>query len=82
MVSTTHRSLKMLQQSDKTRSWYEDPSTVGAPALAFGAVTAPDPNTDVVAYSSGIPHYTQNAANAFTYTMTLENGSGDMYTSK
>ena len=60
--------------------WYEDPSVVGAPALAFGAVTTPDPNTDVVAYSSGIPHYTQNAANAFTYTMTLENGSGDMYT--
>ena len=60
--------------------WYEDPSTVNAPALAFGAVTAPDPNNDVVSYSSGIPHYTENAANAFTYSMTLENGSGDMYT--
>ena len=60
--------------------WYEDPSTVNAPALAFGAVTAPNSATDVVAYSSGIPHYTENAANTFTYSMTLENGSGDMYT--
>lgn len=60
--------------------WYEDPSTVNAPALTFGTVTAPDAATDVVSYSSGIPHYTENAANAFTYTMSLENGSGDMYT--
>ena len=60
--------------------WYEDPSAVNAPALAFGAVTAPNSATDVVAYSSGIPHYTENAANTFTYSMTLENGSGDMYT--
>ena len=60
--------------------WYEDPSTVTAPALTFGSVTAPDSATDVVSYSSGIPHYTENAANAFTYTMSLANGSGDMYT--
>ena len=57
--------------------WYEDPSTVGAPVISFSGVTAPSSPT--LSYSSGIPHYTQAAANNFTYTMTVTNASGDMY---
>ena len=32
-----------------------------------------------MSYSSGIPHYTQASANAFTYVLTVTNASGDMY---
>ena len=60
--------------------WYEDPSTVAAPIMSFSAVTAPGSGTHTVAYSSGIPHYTQSTNNNFTYVMTIENASGDMYT--
>ena len=59
--------------------WYEDPSTVGAPVISFSTPAAPSlpptPN-----YSSFIPHYSQAAGNAFTYTVTVTNASGDMYT--
>ena len=58
--------------------WYEDPSTVGAPVISFSGVTAPSSPT--LNYSSGVPHYTQAAANAFSYTVTVLNASGDMYT--
>ena len=32
-----------------------------------------------MAYSSGVPHYTNNAANTFTYVATVTNATGDMY---
>ena len=32
-----------------------------------------------MSYSSGIPHYTQASANAFTYVLTVTNATGDMY---
>jgi len=58
--------------------WYEDPSTVSAPVLsATTPVTPPSPTLN---YSSGVPHYTQSSSNAFTYVITCENASGDMYT--
>ena len=57
--------------------WYEDPSTVGAPDMTFGAVSPPSSPT--LAYSSGIPHYTQAAGNAFSYQISVENVTGDMY---
>ena len=58
--------------------WYEDPSTVSAPVISFSPVTYPTSPT--LSYSSGIPHYTQASANAFTYALGVENASGDMYT--
>ena len=61
--------------------WYEDPSTVGAPVISFSAVTAPNTGTDVTAFSSGVPHFTESTNNNFTYTMTVTNASGDMYSS-
>ena len=57
--------------------WYEDPSTVGAPDMTFSGVGTPtSPN---VAYSSGVPHYTNNNANQFSYVITVTNCTGDMY---
>ena len=72
--------VKITQGGSTTGSayWYEDPSTVAAPIMTFGSITVPASPT--VAYSSGIPHYTQAAANNFTYVMGVENASGDMYT--
>jgi len=61
----------------KNAFWYEDPSTVGAPILSVTTpVTPTSPNLN---YSSGVPHYTQNSANGFTYVITCENATGDMY---
>ena len=57
--------------------WYEDPSSVSAPVISFGSVTIPASPT--LAYSSGVPHYTQASANAFSYDLTVTNASGDMY---
>ena len=57
--------------------WYEDASTVGAPVISFSSVTAPSPG--VTTHSSGVPHYTNNAANAFTYVLTVTNATGEMY---
>jgi hypothetical protein len=58
--------------------WYEDNSTVTTPVLSVGSTTIP--SSPVVSYSSGVPHYTQSASNAFTYVITCQNASGDMYT--
>ena len=60
--------------------WYEDPSTVSAPVISFSGVTVPSSSSHTVAYSSGVPHYTQSANNTFTYVLTVTNASGDMYT--
>ena len=65
--------------NSNTVYWYEDPSTVGAPTISFSGVTTPPSSSHNVAYSSGIAHYTNNAANAFTYVATVTNASGDMY---
>ena len=61
--------------------WYEDPSTVSAPVISFSGVTVPSSSSHTVAYSSGVPHYTQSANNTFTYVLTVTNASGDMYSS-
>jgi hypothetical protein len=60
--------------------WYEDESTPGAPTISTSSVYVPDDTTHVVQYSSGIPHYTENANNAWEYSLFVNNGSGDMYT--
>ena len=60
--------------------WYEDPSTVSAPVISFSGVTAPSTSSHTVAFSSGVPHYTESANNTFTYVLTVTNASGDMYT--
>ena len=60
--------------------WYEDESTPGAPTITTSSVYVPDTNTHEVAYSSGIPHYTESANNAWEYSIFVNNGSGDMYT--
>jgi hypothetical protein len=59
--------------------WYQDPSTISAPILSTGTINTPSPSTHVVLHSSGIPHYTENVANAFTYVLTCQNASRDMY---
>ena len=62
--------------------WYEDPSTVGAPVISFpNPIVPPNPATDVTAFSSGVPHFTESTNNNFTYQMTVTNASGDMYSS-
>ena len=57
--------------------WYEDGSTVSAPVISFSGIT--QPSSPTLSYSSGIPHYTQASANAFTYVLTVTNASGEMY---
>jgi hypothetical protein len=57
--------------------WYEDGSGVSAPVISFSGVTLPSSPT--LNYSSGIPHYTQASANAFTYVLTVTNATGEMY---
>ena len=57
--------------------WYEDPSTVTSPIIGIGSTTTP--SSPVLLYSSGIPHYTESANNAFTYVITCTNATGDMY---
>ena len=71
---------KLTHGSATTNSvyWYEDPSTVSAPVVSFGSVTTPSPG--VTTHSSGVPHYTNSASNAFTFVLTVTNASGDMYT--
>ena len=59
--------------------WYEDPSTVTAPVISFSAVTTPNTGSHTLNYSSGVPHYTQSTNNNFTYVMTVNNATGDMY---
>ena len=57
--------------------WYEDPSTVSAPVISFGAVQPPASSN--IVHSSYVPHYDYNAANTFNYVLTVTNASGDMY---
>jgi len=71
----------LTQSSSTTGStyWYEDPSTTGVPDVTFSSVTTPPGASDVVAYSSGIPHYTQSTSNQFSYVISVTNATGDMY---
>ena len=50
---------------------------MSAPVISFSSVT--EPSSPSFSYSSGIPHYTQASANNFTYTLTVTNATGDMY---
>jgi hypothetical protein len=59
--------------------WYQDPSTVSSPVLSAGTVSSPSDLVHVVSLSSGIPHYTESGSNAFTYVLTCQNATGDMY---
>jgi len=59
--------------------WYEDPSTVGTPDMTFGTVSTPDPSSHQIHYSSGVPHYKNHGNNAFSYVVSVENATGDMY---
>ena len=59
--------------------WYQDPSTVSAPILSTGTIVVPSASNHQVLYSSGVPHYSQSGSNAFTYVLTCQNASGDMY---
>jgi hypothetical protein len=59
--------------------WYQDPSTVSAPILSAGTIVVPSTSNHQVLYSSGIPHYTESGSNAFTYVLTCQNATGDMY---
>ena len=45
--------------------------------MTFGTVSAPGSPT--LSYSSYVPHYTQAAGNAFSYVVSVENATGDMY---
>ena len=74
-----YNKAKIQQDSSNTTDlyWYEDPSTVGAPDMTFGAISAPGSPT--LSYSSYVPHYTQAAGNAFSYVVSVENATGDMY---
>ena len=58
--------------------WYEDGSTVSSPILT--STTPITPSSPVTVFSSGIPHYTESSSNAFTYNISCENATGDMYT--
>ena len=71
---------QITQGSEETQKvyWYEDSSAVAPPEISFSAVTSPSSPT--LNYSSGVPHYTQAAANTFSYTVIVLNASGDMYT--
>ena len=68
------------QGSNQTQNvyWYEDPSTVTAPVISFSGVTTP--SSPALNYSSGVPHYTESTNNNFTYVLSVENATGDMYT--
>jgi hypothetical protein len=69
-------------ETSKTQSfWYEDGSIVSAPVLSAGTINTPSTSGHDITYSSGVPHYSESSANAFTYVLTCQNASGDMYSS-
>ena len=57
--------------------FYEDGSNPGVPTLTTSSVYTP--TSQVVSYSSGIPHYTNSTDNDFSYSLIAQNLSGDMY---
>ena len=79
-IKFIHNSTNQGNVETNKAYWYEDPSTVSAPVISFSGVTVPSSSSHTVAYSSGVPHYTQSANNTFTYVLTVTNASGDMYT--
>ena len=76
-IKFIHNSTNQGNVETNKAYWYEDPSTVSAPVISFSAIT--QPSSPTLSYSSGIPHYTQASANAFTYVLTVTNATGDMY---
>jgi hypothetical protein len=58
--------------------WYEDGSTISSPILT--STTPITPSSPVTVFSSGIPHYTESASNAFSYDISCQNATGEMYT--
>ncbi len=56
------------------RWWYYDASSPGTPAFSTPTIT---PTSNVVLYSSTVPHYTSSAV--FTLTASVNRLSGDMY---
>jgi len=59
--------------------WYEEDSPPGVPDVTFSSVTAPDTSSHEIHYSSGVPHYKNHSANAFSYVISVTNATGDMY---
>ncbi len=59
--------------------FYEDNSTVSAPVLTTSSIYPPSSQDQDVAYSSGVPHYTNSTDNEFSYSLFATNMSGDMY---
>ena len=57
-----------------TATWYYDSSAPGTPVVTAVSITT---QTQSLAYSSGIPHYSSNSV--FTMTFTCTRLSGDMY---
>ena len=62
-----------------TEFFYEEDNYPGAPDMTFGAVRTPTTGEHAVAYSSGVPHYTQSTNNAFTYVISVTNATGHFY---
>lgn len=60
--------------STNTRWWYFDNSNPGTPTFASPTITN---SSNVVAYSSTIPHYTSSSG--FTLTANISKISGDMF---
>ena len=58
--------------------WYEDGSVISSPILT--STTPITPSSPVTVFSSGIPHYTESSSNAFSYDISCQNATGDMYT--
>ena len=60
--------------STNTAVWYYDASTPGTPVVTQSSFA---PTSNVVAYSSSVPHYTSSAV--WTYSGTANRLSGDLY---
>ena len=59
-----------------TEYFYEEDNYPGTPDMTFSAVRTPTTGEHAVAYSSGVPHYTQSTDNAFTYVISVLNATG------
>ena len=62
-----------------TEFFYEEDNYPSTPDMTFSAVRTPTTGEHAVAYSSGVPHYTQSTNNAFTYVISVLNATGHFY---